>query len=168
MTEPNLDPVVRRGRPADVERIAAFINQSRPQGQQVVAADVLARFGTVGFLLAEADGQLVGLLGWQVENLVARITDFLIFPAQLTQTAGPVLLAAMEETAQELQCEAAILFAPPAAPAQLLAFWEAFGYALRQLDELPRAWREVAREANPGGDRVMLKQLRADRVLRPI
>lgn len=158
---------IRRARPADAEQIAAFVNRGRPH-KPVTPSDVLQRFGAIGFLLAEMEGEMVGFLGWQVENLVARVTDFLIFPARLSLSVGQALLKAMEEAAQELMCEAAILIIPANAPPEVLQFWETFGYQPRDIASLPRAWREAAREANPLQDQVVLKQLRADRVLRPI
>lgn len=158
---------IRRARPADAEQIAAFVNRGRPQ-KPVTSSDVLQRFGAIGFLLAEMGGEMVGLLGWQVENLVARVTDFLVFPARLSLSVGRALLQAMEEAAQELMCEAAILIIPANAPPEVLQFWEIFGYQPRDIASLPRAWREAAREAHPLQDQIVLKQLRADRVLRPI
>lgn len=158
---------IRRARPADAERIATFVNRGRPP-KPVTPSDVLQRFGAIGFLLAEMEGEMVGLIGWQVENLVARVTDFLVFPARLSLSVGQALLKAMEEAAQELMCEAAILILPANAPPEVLQFWEVFGYQPRDIASLPRAWREAAREANPLQDQVVLKQLRTDRVLRPI
>ncbi len=158
---------VRRARPSDAERIAAFVSRVRPN-KPVTAPEVLERFGTVGFLLAEADGELVGLLGWQVENLVVRVTDFLISPARLSLPAGRALLASMEEAASELLCEAAILVIPRNTPPEVLQFWEVFGYHSHEIAGLPKAWREAAREANPASDRIVLKQLRQERILYPI
>ncbi len=160
--------IVRRARPSDAERIAAFVNRAGVGKKPVTTEDVLQRFGGVGFLLAEMDGKVVGLLGWQVENLVARVTDFLIFPARLRLVAGRALLTAMEEAAQELLCEAAILIVPASVSPEVLEFWETFGYTLRDIASLPRAWREAAREANPETDRVVLKQLREERILYPV
>jgi len=159
---------VQRARPSDAERIAAFIAQAQPQGPKVTPKEVLDRLGTAGFLLAEVDGTLVGLLGWRAENLIAQVTDFLVFPTRFRLSAGRMLLAAMEQAARELQCEAVVLFVPPDTPPEVLQFWETFGYGLRRAVELPRAWREVAREANPAGDWVVLKQLREGRVLKPL
>lgn len=159
---------VRRARPSDAPRIAEFVNRAGAGKKPITPQDVLERFGVVGFLLAEKDGELVGLLGWQVENLVVRVTDFLIFPAHLRLVAGRALLTAMEQAAQELLCEAAILIVPNNVPREVLQFWEAFGYTPRDLDSLPKAWREAAREANPATDRVILKQLREERILHPV
>lgn len=159
---------VRRARPSDGDQVCAFINRARPRGQPIALDEVLARLGTVGLLLAEVGGDLVGLLGWRAENLVARVTDFMILPAHLRLTAGRALVTAMEDAAQELQCEAVILFVPPNPPPEILEFWGVFGYGLREVANLPRPWREAAREADPTGDWVVLKQLRSDRVLRPL
>lgn len=158
---------VRRARPSDAGEIAAFVNRARPQ-KPVSAAEVLERLGTVGFLLAEMGGELVGILGWQVENLVVRVTDFLIYPARLSLSAGQALLTSMEEAANELLCEAAILVIPANPPPEVLQFWEVFGYYPREIASLPRAWREAAREANPASEQVVLKQLRRERILHPI
>jgi len=69
---------VQRGRPRDSANIAALITRlakgSRPQTQN----DIMAAFGEKAFLLLMSDKQLVGLVGWQVENLVARTTDLYI------------------------------------------------------------------------------------------
>lgn len=159
--------LIRRARPADVEKIAAFVNQVRPQGPPVTKDVVLQRLGLVGFFVAEADQEIIGLLGWQVENLVARVADFLIYPHRFRISAGRALLAEMEKTARELQAEAAILFMPANTPQEVIDFWEAFGYGFKEVANLPRAWREAVREANPVAEWVVLKQLRTDRVVRP-
>ncbi|MBN1956519.1 MAG: GNAT family N-acetyltransferase [Anaerolineae bacterium] len=158
---------VRRTRPSEAERIAAFVNRTRPQGPAITPDAVIERFGTVGFLTAEVNGEIVGILGWQVENLVARVADFLIFPWHYRITAGRSLLAEMESAARELQCEAAMLFVPANTPREVLAFWETFGYGFKEVASLPRAWREAARESHPAGDWVVLKQLREERVTTP-
>ncbi len=159
---------VYRARPSDVERIVAFVNRARPSGRPVTPEEVLRRFGPTSFLLAEAGEGLVGLLGWHVEDLVARVTDFLIFPARFRVAAGHALLSAMEEAARQLECEVVILFLPPPMSLGMLSYWETFGYGPQKVAALPRPWREAAREANPNENWVVLKQLREDRVLRPI
>ncbi|MEO0250322.1 MAG: GNAT family N-acetyltransferase [candidate division WOR-3 bacterium] len=159
---------IRRARPSDAEQISAFVNRVRPHGPAVTRESVLQRLGVVGFLIAEVDQEIVGLLGWQVENLVVRVVDFLIYPHRYRVSAGRALLDEMEKAAQELQAEAAILFMPANTPQEVIDFWEAFGYGFKEVASLPRAWREAAREANPSAEWVVLKQLRAERVVRPL
>ena len=163
-----LEIKVRRAKARDAELIAAFVNRAL-QGQAMIdRLAVIQRLGSVGFLLAERNGELLGLLGWQAENLVARVTDFLVWPSSERVPAGRPLLAAMEQAAGELQCEAVLLFQRPSDDAQVLEFWKTFGYEPRMVADLPKVWQEAAREALSGDDRtVLVKQLRDRRVVRP-
>jgi len=163
------DITVRRARVRDADRIAAFVNQHRRNEHKISEQSVIARFGTVGFLLAERGDDLVGLLGWQAENLVVRVTDFLVWPAAERLTVGQALLSEMERTAHELQCEVVLLFLPSQRSPHLAEFCEAFGYAPKIVSNLTKAWQEAAHDARFGDDEtVLMKPLRSDRVLRPI
>jgi len=159
---------IRRARPSDAERIAAFVNRARRGGRLITPGEVRDRFGTVGFLLAEQGGEVTGVLGWLVENLVARVTDFLIWPAERRLTVGRALISAMEEAARELQCEAALLFLPRSAPPELIAYWETFGYQVAEVASLPKAWREAAQEARSVDEQIVVKPLREEMVRRPL
>jgi hypothetical protein len=46
-------------------------------------------------LLYRSD-EVVGLLGWQVENLVSRINEFHLAPGVPLATAAPLMLTEME------------------------------------------------------------------------
>ncbi|MGC9398497.1 MAG: GNAT family N-acetyltransferase [Anaerolineae bacterium] len=159
---------VRRTRLEDVDEIAAFINLAKPGRKKITRDMVIERLSDVGFLIAEHDQRIVGLLGWQIENLVVRVTDFLIAPAVDRVVAGRALIEAMEEAARQLQAEVAILFLPPHPSEDLIAFWELFDYERVPISRFNRNWREVAREWNPRATEVMLKQLRRDLVNRPM
>lgn len=159
---------VRSARLDDSAAIADFVNRARRRGEPVNRAMVARRFSEVGFMLAELDGQIVGMLGWQVENLIARVTDFLVAPALDRVIAGRALIQHMEEQAQTLQVEAAMLFLPPRPSADLIGFWELFGYSENAFDSLPKQWRQAAAEWNPGAANVMVKVLRDTMVRRPI
>ena len=91
--------------------IAAFVNvaQSCASGKarsQISQRDVAGRFGHVGFLVADRDGRLAGLLGWQVENLVVCVIGFLIASALDPIVVGRALVAKMEAEGEELLAEA--------------------------------------------------------------
>ncbi len=159
---------IRRARLDDAAAIADFVNRARRRGEGVNRAMVAQRFSDVGFMLAELNGQIVAMLGWQVENLIARITDFLVAPTMDRAVAGRALVQRIEEQAQTLQAEAAMLFLPPRPSPQLVSFWEQFGYKEHAFDTLPRQWRQAVTEWNPNASNVMVKVLREDMVRRPI
>jgi N-acetylglutamate synthase-like GNAT family acetyltransferase len=166
MTAPGIH--VRRTRLADVEEIARFINKAKPGKKQVSGAMIVDRFSEVGFLIAEHDERTVGLLGWQIENLIVRVTDFLIAPAIDRVIAGRALIETMEEEAYQLQAEVAILFLPPNPSEGLVSFWELFDYDRRPVAELNKNWQEVAEEWNARSTEVMIKQLRKGLTYKPL
>jgi len=160
---------VRRAMVSDAGKIAAFVNRARQGQPEIDEQAVIARFRNVGFLLAEQDGNLVGILGWQIENLVVRVSDFLVWPAQERVVVGRALLSEMEQAATELQCEVALLFLPRPSPPDLIEFCKAFGYAPRIVASLPQAWQEAAHEARiENNEAILMKQSRPNRVLRPL
>jgi len=159
---------IRMARLKDAEAIAGFVNRARPEAQ-VTRMDVAERFSQVGFALAEAQGVLVGLGGFQVENLVIRVTDFLIAPDANRVATGHAMVAAMETAGIDLQTEAAMLFLPKNPSAGLIEYWQALGYErLPVADMRHRAWREAAAEWNDAQDEAMVKQLREDVTRKPL
>ena len=121
------DIQVRRARLDDTAAIADFVNRSRRRGEPINRLMVAQRFSDVGFMLAELNGQIVGMLGWQVENLIARVTDFLVAPALDRVIAGRALIQVMEEQAKTLQAEAAMLFLRPPPRAAVSGLWGVVG-----------------------------------------
>lgn len=162
------DIQVRRAKLADSEEIATFINRA-PNASDVTRSDIAERFGQVGFLLAERGDQLVGLLGWQIENLVVRMTDFLVVerPAEPLSVGEP-LIAMMEEEARSLQAEVIILFLPRHPSPDLIAYWEEIGYERQPISKLPGAWCEAVEEWSEDLKWAMIKRLRDDLTHRPM
>jgi len=159
---------VRRARPGDIGRIAAFVTKAYSNARAITDEEVLTYFGEAGLTIAEYDGELVGLLGWQAKNLVARVTDLLISPALFFRRGTRVLLEALEKGAHELQCEVVILEMPFDNVAEVKGFWKSYGYEPVRIGDLPGAWREAALEVRVGGNLVFVKKLREDRVLHPM
>jgi dephospho-CoA kinase len=159
---------VQRGRPRDSANIAELITLlskgTYPQSQD----DIMAAFGEKAFLLLKTDKKLVGLIGWQVENLVARITDLYVDPGVPIERALKIMISEVERASQDLQCEASLFFLPPHVAGQE-SFWQGLGYARRTLQTLGvQAWRDAAIESQPPNTILLFKQLRQDRILRPI
>lgn len=158
---------VQRGRPGNSGQMADFYRRVRPDFAPS-PEEVTAAFGEQAFLLLQLGASLVGVLGYQVENLVARTLDLTLDPQVPAADALAVLTAEMERAVNQLQCEASLVFVSPEL-AQQETVWSALGYEPRLADTLgTAAWSEAAREAARPGCVMLFKQLRADRVLNPI
>ncbi|MFL7871314.1 MAG: dephospho-CoA kinase [Anaerolineales bacterium] len=159
---------VQRGRPRDSHAIADIINRLSQSKQKMSNIDVMEAFGDKAFLLLQLDGRTVGLAGWQVENLVARTTDLYIEPKYMSDKALETLVTEVENASKDLQCEASLIFPLPDLASHEAA-WRKLGYEPRTPEKLGvQAWQDAALESTPPGTELMFKQLRVDRVLRPI
>jgi len=136
--------------------------------QNMTQEQVMEAFGEKAFLLLQMDQELVGIVGWQVENLVARITDLFLDPHVAAEQALPLLIEEVERASGDLQCEAALIF-PPINLVGFDSVWKHLGYERRSPNQLGvQAWEDAALESMPKGSALFFKQLRTDRVLRPI
>ena len=161
--------VARRARANDGERVVGFVTGALGGRLELELEAALARLGDTGFFVAEQNGRLLGLLGWHVENLVACVTDLLIWSALDRLRVGRVLHEEMESAAVGLSAEVALLLLPGSCGPELTAFCNALGYRQRVVADLPGSWRQTALEAGRGdADTIPVKQLRAERVVRPL
>jgi len=125
-------------------------------------------FGDKAFMLLQLNDKAVGLAGWQVGNLVSRTTDLYIELAHVSKKALDTLISEVERASHDLQCEASLVFPLPDL-ANNETPWKALGYQKRTVESLGvQAWQDAAAESKPPGSVLMFKQLRVDRVLRPI
>jgi dephospho-CoA kinase len=110
----------------------------------------------------------MGLVGWQVENLVARTDEVFLDASVPVKEALRLLLQEVEKTSRDLQCEASLFFLPFALARQE-EVWRDLSYELRTVQSLGvRAWQEAAQESPHPNELMLFKQLRKDRVLRPV
>ncbi|MCC6147475.1 MAG: dephospho-CoA kinase [Anaerolineaceae bacterium] len=160
---------VLRGKPQHSTEIAEKMNlYGKPGAPRLSSDDIMAAFGEKAFLLIQIGSQLVGLIGWQVENLVVRTFDLIIDPFVPPDQALPVLVNEMEKASRELQCEASLVFLSEEGR-HLEPIWKKLGYEARLPKDLGvQAWQEAAQESLKPGMKLYFKQLRIDRVLRPI
>jgi len=159
---------VQRGRPRDSEAIASLVTRLSNGRQKMSKLDVMEAFGDRAFMLLELNDKIVGLAGWQVENLVARTMDLYIEPAHVSDKALETLIMEVERASHDLQCEASLIFPFPDL-ASYESAWQSLGYEKREPESLGvQAWQDAAAESKPPGTVLLFKQLRVDRVLRPI
>jgi len=159
---------VQRARPQEASQIAEFISRLSQGHRRLTRGDIMAAFGEKAFLLLLSGEKIVGLMGWQVENLVARVDDVYIETNIPLPDAMKTMTAEVEQASKELQCEAALLFLPPDL-AQHQNVWQTVGYDARTVKDLGvRAWQDAAMDSMKPGTVMLFKQLRKDRVLRPV
>ena len=159
---------LHRGRPHDSEKIAALISRLSRGRRAMTRDDVMEAFGEKAFLMLERENELVGIAGWQVENLVARTDDLFLDPKAAADKALPLILHEVERASSDLQCEVSLVF-PPMDLIGFDSIWKGLGYERRAPASLGvQAWVDAAHESMPAGSVLFFKQLRAERVLRPI
>lgn len=160
--------LVERAGPQQADEIAVYLTYHSGGNKNYDRADVMASFGEKAFLLLRVDERLVGLVGWQVENLVARAADIALNPELPLEESMRVMMQEIESASRELQCEALLVFLSTEM-AEHVSVWKKLEYQQRSIESLGvRAWQEAARESMPTGTVMLFKQLREDRVLRPV
>jgi dephospho-CoA kinase len=160
--------VAEKGGPKQAAEIAAFITRVTDGKRKLKAEDIMAAFGEKAYMLLRIDGRLKGLVGWQVENLVERTDEVYLDASVSIKKAISLLLLEVEKASRDLQCEASLLFLPFALARQE-DIWRDLGYELRTVQSLGvRAWQEAAQETPHPNELMLFKQLRKDRVLRPV
>ncbi len=162
--------VVRRGMPTNAETIASFI--SRATGKTVGRMDVMMAFGQKSYLIAQdANEQVLGLVGWQVENLITRVDEFYLLPNITPAPVVQELLTAIEQASKDLQSEVGYIFLPSTTAAETVQTFTKNGYDRTAVEQIKiPAWREAVQEllSNDSGLVILTKKLREDRVLKPI
>jgi len=159
---------LQRGKPRDAQKIADLVTRLSKGKRTMTHEEAMEAFGDKAFLLLQMGNDLVGITGWQVENLVARTTDLFLDHRVSADQALPLMLAEVERASTDLQCEAALVF-PPIDLVGFDSVWKQLGYERRSPEELGvQAWEDAALESMPKGSALFFKQLRTDRVLRPI
>jgi dephospho-CoA kinase len=159
---------VRRATPESADQIAAYMSQHKRSKRKMTRDDIMAAFGEKAYMLLLSDEEIIGLLGWQVENLITRVDDVMLNEGLAIQNGLEALMSFVEDSSKELQSEAALLFLPPSL-AQHENLWGSLGYQARTVKDLQvKAWQNAVMESMPPGTVLLFKQLRKDRVLRPM
>ena len=160
--------VSQRGKPKHASSIAELVTRLSKGKHKMNVDEVMESFGDKAYMLLQQDGQVVGVAGWQVENLVTRTTDIFLEDNLDTPKALETLVKSVETASSELQSEASLIFAMNELAKQE-TIWQKLGYEKRTPDSLGvQAWQEAAEEVSAPGSVLFFKQLRQDRVLRPI
>lgn len=163
---------VKRGMPGNAEDIANFITSVT--GKTTSRMDIMLAFGQKSYLLAQdQNGGHVGVIGWQVENLITRTDEFHLRPNVPPTPVITALIAAIEDASTDLQSEVSFIFLPSSTTDAVVQPFLKQGYELTTVKEIKiPAWREAVQEvvnaSNEASFRILTKKLREDRVLQPL
>lgn len=157
---------VKRGMPNHAEIIADFMRKET--GNDVGRMDVIMSFGQKSYLIAQHGDAVVGVIGWQVENLITRADELYVEDVPQKSSVIYALSESIEEASRELQSEVSFVFLPPDSQERAAVFVQA-GYEMTTIEQIKiPAWREAVQELMDEGTLVLQKRLRDDRVLKPI
>lgn len=160
--------MVERARPSQAKEISELLREVSGGKRLLSPQEVMEAFGEKAYLLLRRDGVAEGILGWRVENLVARVDDFYISDRAPFAEAATLLIQEVERASKELQCEAALLFLSEGLKAQQ-GVWHKMGYQQTIARNIGiRAWQEAALEFKQPGHTLWIKRLREDLVLKPV
>lgn len=158
---------IRRATREDLGAIAALVRDASREGIEIDEGDALEWLFGKGLLVAVKDDALLGVIGWQAENLLAVTDLFTLSTQDGASGAGYALLERVEGEAQSLMCEAHLVPVEDRTSglAEILA---AQGYQRQPYAELHRIWREVLGELTSDHEDVWVKRLRDRMVMAPL
>jgi N-acetylglutamate synthase-like GNAT family acetyltransferase len=170
---------IRRAKQNDLEAIAALVHKATEgtepaQPESGLGVDAAVEPAVIqdwllgkGVWVALRDGTLVGVAGWQVENLVS-VTDVLhLAPDPSWAEVGGRLLETIEGEAMVLMCEISAVLLPSGTSPALRGLLRDQGYENAELEELHRFWQEVLGDFVESEPAIMVKQLRDRMVMVP-
>ncbi|MGB9673163.1 MAG: dephospho-CoA kinase [Anaerolineales bacterium] len=159
---------ISRAKPQQSQEIAEAFHRLSNGKRNLQREDVMALFGEKAFLLVKIEETIFGVVGWRVENLVARVDDFLLDKSLSIDLIAADLIKEIENASKDLQCEVALLFLPPEMTLHR-QLWHELGYREASIQDLSvRAWQEAVIESMPAGTVLWVKRLREDLVLKPV
>lgn len=158
---------IKRPKPSDFDAIARLINVTK--GRNLSKADIMISFSETSYLVAESANDIVGLIGFVVENLITQSSEIAV-PADVPiEPVLTELIKEMEEAAEALQSEVSFIYLHTKDSHEVISFLTSkLGYnQLERVEDIKfPAWREALR-SRPEGTAILVKQLREDRILTP-
>ncbi len=160
---------IRRATRGDLKAMANLINSASQGDLNLNESDMMERLFSKGYLVALQGEELVGIVGWQTENLIAGIDDFFVKSSNLWPSVGKMLVEKVEEAVLELSCEAGLIFLYNKTSILGKKFLEKQGYQPQKAEDLKiKDWRQAAKEWHRENATLLVKQLMERRVMTPI
>lgn len=159
---------IRRAARGDLSAMAELMKASTQGDVAIDEGDMMERLFSKGYLVALQGSELVGLVGWQTENLIAGIDDFFVKTSTMWVSIGKMLLDAVEKELESLSCEAGLIFLHQKNGFLAKKFLKDRGYEEKASGDLIKDWRIAAEEWHIENTNLMVKQLLERRVMTPM
>jgi dephospho-CoA kinase len=159
---------LRRAKRGDLEVMAGLISASTNGTLRPDLSEMMEALFSRAYMVAMAGNQVVGMIGWQAENLVAGLQDFYMLRENLWPTLGKEMLDKVHAEIDSLSCEVAIVFVLAQAGSKPIEFFQSQGYEQTESHNLIPDWREAAVEWQPENSILLYKKIREQRVMVPM
>ena len=163
-----VEVVVRRARPSDVPSILLLIQQATGGTVKIKRGELLMALGERGYLIGQKGTEISTVVGWNSENLIARIDQIFVHPPEAASITGPAVLDEVEKTAVSLMCEVILAFPPNGIAPPVLKLFLDKQFEEVELVQLPEAWKSAATDSQPENTFILVKKLRDTRIVAPL
>jgi dephospho-CoA kinase len=162
------DVSLRRAKRDDLAGMAELVALGTNGAFTPDVSEMMEDLFSRAYLVALAGDHVVGMIGWQTENLVAGLQDFYVLRDDLWATVGKQMLEKVHKEIDSLSCEVALVFVLDQAGAKPIEFLESREYQRSDRDELIPDWREAAVEWQPENSVLFFKKIREQRIMVPM
>ncbi len=159
---------VRRAKRADLQAMAQLIATGTKGAVDPDVSQMMESLFSRAYLVAMAGEYVVGIAGWQTENLIAGLQDFFVLRDDLWSTVGQEMLDKIHEEIDSLSCEVALIFVSKQAGSKSIEFFESQGYQETESKELGYMWKDAALEWQSESTVLLYKKLREQRIMVPM
>ena len=162
------DVAIRRAKRQDLQAMSQLIAKTthgliNPDLNQMMEA-LFSR----AYIVALVGEYMVGVAGWQTENLIAGLQDFYVLRDDMWPTVGKKMLDKVHEEINSLSCEVAMVFVLNQAGPRPVQFFESQGYEQSESKDLGYMWKDAAMEWQPENSCLLYKKLREQRIMVPM
>jgi dephospho-CoA kinase len=159
---------IRRAKRQDLEAMANLIASATKGALDPDLSQMMESLFTRAYIVAMAGEYVVGVAGWQAENLIAGLQDFYVLRDDLWPQVGQQMLDMIHEEVNKLSCEVAMTFVLNPAGLKPIEFFESQGYEQAQAKDLGYMWKDAAKEWQPENSVLLYKKLREQRIMVPM
>lgn len=162
------DVTIRRAKRQDLQAMSQLIAKTthgliNPDLNQMMEA-LFSR----AYIVALVGEYMVGVAGWQTENLIAGLQDFYVLRDDMWLTVGKKMLDKIHEEINSLSCEVAMVFVLNQVGPKPVQFFESQGYEQSESKDLGYMWKDAAMEWQPENSCLLYKKLREQRIMVPM